>query len=296
MSKAKRKCLFFVVFILCCVIFFGCSEKESEAMNKKTEPEGRLTRIEYSQTNGMVYGDDFSVDVIPEQVLYTRFFSTTEYEYVDKENIPIDSEQWHELEEAVLAIFPVLEERHFEKEWKPFSGTVDGGGTFSFYLTWENEGKEERISYHSPNDRRFTTLFTLLEEIANPIGREIVYYDAPELNGFFISRGDSHSGKASDFSYQCTVKNEEKWYFFSYFGKDGVPSSLSTYVGEDIWKEIAEKCAELDLESAKDGSSKDKTYAVLYYSDGKQRTIKPDKKTVKELQIFFEELVSRLEE
>ena len=117
MSKAKRKCLFFVVFILCCVIFFGCSEKESEAMNKKTEPEGRLTRIEYSQTNGMVYGDDFSVDVIPEQVLYTRFFSTTEYEYVDKENIQIDSEQWHELEEAVLAIFPVLDERHLEKEW-----------------------------------------------------------------------------------------------------------------------------------------------------------------------------------
>ena len=105
MSKAKRKCLFFVVFILCCVIFFGCSEKESEAMNKKTEPEGRLTRIEYSQTNGMVYGDDFSVDVIPEQVLYTRFFSTTEYEYVDKENIPIDSENGTSWKKRCLQFF-----------------------------------------------------------------------------------------------------------------------------------------------------------------------------------------------
>lgn len=296
METSKKKSLIFVLLILYCAFLFGCSGKDTEMINRKTEPEGRLTRIEYSQTSGMEYGCDFSVDVMPDKVSYARFFSTTDYEYVDKENVPIDSEQWHKLEEAVLAIFSVLEERPYVEKKISFPGTVDGGDTFYFYLTWESEGKEERVSYYSPNDRRFTTLVDLLEETVNPIGREIIYYEAPELNGFFITQGDSHSGKASDFSYQCTVKNEEEWYFFSYFGKDGVPSHLSTCVGEDIWKEIAEKCAELEVESAKNGNSKDKTYAVLYYSDGKQRIIKPDKKTVKELQVFFEELTSRLKE
>lgn len=51
---------------------------------------------------------------------------------------------------------------------------------------------------------------------------------------------------------------------------------------------------ELELEAFPAGTYKDKRFATLYFSDGKQMTVKPDEKTMKKLQTFFEDLICRI--
>lgn len=54
---------------------------------------------------------------------------------------------------------------------------------------------------------------------------------------------------------------------------------------------------EFDLESfKKEFSSGKKPYATMYFSDNTQTTVRPDKKTMKELSNYFSDLMHELEE
>lgn len=65
---------------------------------------------------------------------------------------------------------------------------MDGGDSTSLILTWSTEDGTRSIRYDPPNDRRIHTLIALLEELADPIGREIPRYAPPELSGFYMGQ------------------------------------------------------------------------------------------------------------
>lgn len=305
------------LFLICVTAMFmtGCGKDNEEVSELEIRANQTLCGIEYWYTSGMVFGEDIHMHITDEQIVYASYFpwegmddySGEEMDCVTFENVAIEPEQWNEIEKAVMDIVPVLEQAENEKnswlkkklaEWgtKIFE-VMDGGDTSGFILTWRDEnGIETEVTYYTPGDRRFWTVLDLMKETVHPIGREIVWYDPPELVGFYVSTGgDIYSRQKNEFSYQCTVKDSDKgeWRFISYFSENGESASYSDTVNEDTWELIAEKCGELDLESL-DYNRNSKAYATLYYSDGKQQSISPGKNDLKELQSFFEELVRQL--
>ena len=132
---------------------------------------GKLIRIKYAVSSGTAYGCDFSIDVTPQQIVSARFFSEEQMDYVLLEQEPLEEAQWKELERTVSELLPVLEEAT-SGVLKPSEVSdiimLDGGDSFSFALTWEEEGKERRVEYRNTNDPRFITLIDLLKETADP--------------------------------------------------------------------------------------------------------------------------------
>lgn len=179
-----------------CAARDGDSEMPQETAHKS---ENRtLVGVEYEVVNGMVYGADFSAVIERDKIVAARYFSLDEYEkeptddepypdgYVTVEGAEITEEQWSALEEAVTEIVPILEEvsdKSFDM-LPEFIEETDGPNYRKFYLMWENEnGEKERVEYYPPNDGRFDTTISLMEEIVNPVGREINCFDEPSIGG-----------------------------------------------------------------------------------------------------------------
>lgn len=305
---------------LTAIMFLGCTDKEAAVEKGETEMEKRkdmtLVGVEYINQNGMVNGADLYMHIEKDRIVSARYFSWEgdDGDYISVEDVPIEQEQWEAIEGAVMTIVPLTEEIQnnepgfLEKLFmKAMPQPTDGPNYSGFFLIWQSEdGEKERVRYYIPSDRRFSTVVSLMEETVNPVGREIIYYDAPVLTGIYFGQGDSWSGKKDNYSYQLTLKNsagQEKeedadmeWRFNAYYSEDGERKSLNTYATKETWLSARVKCEELKLDSFPETTSREKTFATLYYSDGKQITVKPDKKTIKELQTYFESLVSDIKE
>ena len=93
------------------------------------------------------------------------------------------------MEQIILELYPLMEpipENRREVKLPPGIEVMDGGDSTSLILTWSTEDGTRSIRYDPPNDRRIHTLIALLEELADPIGREIPRYATPELSGFYM--------------------------------------------------------------------------------------------------------------
>lgn len=259
----------------------------------------QLTGVKYSSLVGMTYGEDFSIDIEKDRIVCARYFRPTECDYEDISNVAVTPEQWDRIEAAVYAILPVLKVSTPKKhgllsffsliEAKP----VDGPNDFSFSLTWQSpNGSGETVSYQCPSDRRFSTLVSILMETANPIGREITYYDAPVINGLHVVNGSY--GKKGFFSYQFTVdaSSQNKWNFFAYYEQDGEIRSFSSKFDAAKWDEFSRSLSISDLETLKDASYGSKTTIKIYYSDSSQRVVRPDKDTLDQIRTAFESFIS----
>lgn len=281
------------------------SETTEERNNMITE-ELTLCGVRYHYSSGMEFGRDRSVNITDKEIVSASFYpwegqnnyEGDETEKIEIENQPITAEQWAEIEKAIQNIVPILEEYH--ETYNPFSAIgenimLDGGDKSGFSLTWRSpDGSEKTVSYYQPGDRRYyVTVIDTLMETVHPVGREIVWYGEPVLEGIYITSGDSYSGRKGNFSFQCTRKNEEEWWYFAYFGIDGKVVSLSLTVDESCWSIIDEKVKALGIESLEKGEKKDR-YITLYYSDGKSVNVLPDKKLLNELESFFTELSREL--
>lgn len=259
----------------------------------------QLTGVKYSSLVGMTYGEDFSIDIEKDRIVCARYFRPTECDYEDISNVAVTPEQWDRIEAAVYAILPVLKVSTPKKhgllsffsliEAKP----VDGPNEFSFSLTWQSpNGSGETVSYQCPSDRRFSTLVSILMETANPIGREIIYYDAPVINGLHVVNGSY--GKKGYFSYQFTVdvSSQDKWNFFAYYEQGGEIRSFSSKFDAAKWDEFSRSLSISDLETLKDASYGSKTTIKIYYSDSSQRVVRPDKDTLDQIRTAFESFIS----
>ena len=284
-----------------CTLLAGCTdnEKEEEAVKNTVDETLTLAAVEYETRNGMVYGEDISMHIQRDKIVFARYFSVEKMEadeysdgYETKEDVPITEEQWEKISEAVEAIRPLLEECKpavFNPASTIFEAT-DGPNYTNFYLTWENDnGEQSRVQYYSPGDRRFRTLLDLMEETVNPIGREIIYYEAPVMNGIYLEKGDPFTGKKDSYSYQLTPdgNTENEWYFFCYYVEEGETKSYSNKLSDSDWAAFMEKCSHIDFEALEEGKSKT-AELTLYYSDNTQKSVKADKETVKKLKEAFE--------
>ena len=134
----------------------GCGEKK-----KTVSPQtlGTLAAIEYGRRVDMVWGENFSVRVAPEEIVFIDYFVEEDRDYRFESGIPLDDGQWQQLETAVLELLPglteikpqkeTLWERLFKKE-EPF--LLDGADSSTLSFDWKTEDGIVSVSYNWKND------------------------------------------------------------------------------------------------------------------------------------------------
>ena len=161
---------------------------DSTQETKDNVPPGTLVGVTYSC--GGMSRDDFWIILSPDAIVEASYWPEQEteedeirYDPATKEDVSITAEQWADVEQIVLELYPVMEPRPEPRQPSKLAawlGARDSTSSSSFRLTWDTEDGPLEIRYSSPNDRRITTLTALLKELADPIGREIPRYDPPE--------------------------------------------------------------------------------------------------------------------
>lgn len=305
------------------------TKKEEEDLETNNKP--TLCGVEYRYKSSMTYGMDISIHITDKEIVYASYYPWEGinnydgdlYEEIIIEHQPIEPAQWADIERAVNAVLPILGEgkvvnpagkentafgfsggfpslNGFSGGLQPLSGftddiqPVDGVDSSVFRLTWREKGEETTYSYRKPGDKRFLTLIDVLCETVHPVGREIIWYGEPVIEGVYVTTGNTHSGKDSDFSFQCTKKAEGEWWFFANYGENEQPVSYTTTVNEEIWNRISEKLTELKVTQWEEGKYGNDLKLTLYYSDEKQLHFTPDKNNLKELKDFFIGIIEEL--
>lgn len=135
-------------------------------------PPGTLVRLEYTRVRGTVAGEDFSLSLSPEEILWASYWAEEDggYRPEETEHVPITPDQWAEVEQEVLDLYPALaplvwQEPDQQGEWADVQ-MLDGGDRDEFTLTWQTGEGEETLTYSKPNDPGVLTLIPLLEELA----------------------------------------------------------------------------------------------------------------------------------
>ena len=191
--RAKTRITAFLCLILCAVpvLLTGGAKKETEGTEMEKRAGQTLCGVSYHYASGMVYGEEFRIELTPEQIVSASYFpwegiedyTGEETDCITIENQPIDSSQWEAIEQAVMELLPVLKAQEPKKEklikwwnkwWEKRLEVLDGGDICQFSLTWRAEdGSEQTVYYVIPSDSRFYTLLDLMKETVHPIGRAI---------------------------------------------------------------------------------------------------------------------------
>ena len=134
----------------------GCGGKKKAV---SPQPLGTLATIEYGRRVDMVWGENFSVRVVPGEIVFIDFFVEEDRDYRFESGIPLENDQWQVLETAALELLPGLTEIKPQKEtlWKrlfkkeePF--LLDGADSSTLSFDWETENGIVTISYGWKND------------------------------------------------------------------------------------------------------------------------------------------------
>jgi hypothetical protein len=152
------------------LIFSGCGGKDASA---SAQPPGTLKAIEYGRRVDMVWGENFSVRVAQEEIIFIDYFVEEDRDYRFESGIPLEEGQWEKLEIAVLELLPglieskpkkeTLWERIFKKE-DPF--LLDGADSSTLCLDWKTEEGLVSVSYNWRNDDpKAQELFELLHAL-----------------------------------------------------------------------------------------------------------------------------------
>ena len=138
------------------LIFSGCGGKAGTAA---PQPLGTLAAIEYGRRVDMVWGENFSVRVVPGEIVFIEYFVEEDRDYRFESGIPLENDQWQQLETAALELLPglteikpqkeTLWERIFKKE-DPF--LLDGADISTLSFDWETENGIVTVSYSWKND------------------------------------------------------------------------------------------------------------------------------------------------
>jgi hypothetical protein len=138
------------------LIFSGCGGKAGTAA---PQPLGTLAAIEYSRSVDMVWGENFSIRVAPEEIIFIDYFVEENRDYRFESGIPLEGSQWQQLETAALELLPSLTEikpkketswKHLFKKEEPF--LLDGADSSTLSFDWETENGIVTVSYSWKND------------------------------------------------------------------------------------------------------------------------------------------------
>ena len=159
------------------LIFSGCGGKAGTAA---PQPLGTLAAIEYGRRVDMVWGENFSVRVAPEEIVFIDYFVEEDRDYRFGSGISLEDGQWQQLETTALELLPglteikpqkeTLWERLFKKE-EPF--LLDGADSSTLSFDWKTEDGIVSVSYNWKNDDpKMQELISLLKSLQNNIKGE----------------------------------------------------------------------------------------------------------------------------
>ena len=265
-------------------------------------PPGELVGIRFEMSGGsMNFHSEFGIEVTPDEIVWAEYWPEEDYgiDITRKEHVPVTEAQWGDLVRIVGDLFeelrPVPEKTPGEDEALLDGEDIeilDGGDYWLLYLTWRTADGDKTVQYYNTSDRREQTLVSLLMELAEPIGREIVWYEAPVISGVF------YYDKKNEESLQCTRFDEGTYYFIARYyetpaaKKKGEKRDVTKIVSDEIWADFAAFFEPLEekLKRFPSGRTFDDPLAMtVYQSDGRQYTVRPDAETAEKIRAFFVE-------
>ena len=194
MRQGRRAAVLCTAVLALILLFLGAfylmqQGGDAPMQTESSMPPGTLTGVMYSDFGGMTVRNDFFIWLSPDAIVETFYYPEEPpkgvgwHDRFEKENVPISAEQWADVEQVVLELYPLMKPKPEPRIdlWSSLGrwlgGVKDGVSSSSITLIWDTEEGEQRIKYSSPNDKRISTLVALLKELADPIGREIPRYD-----------------------------------------------------------------------------------------------------------------------
>ena len=195
MKQGKRAAVFCTAALALILLLAGALYLMQQGGNapmqtESSTPPGTLTGVMYGYSGGMRVRNDFFIWLSPDAIVETFYYPEEPpkgvgwHERFEKENVPISAEQWTDVEQVVLELYPLMKPKPEPRIdlWSILGRWLGGAkddevSSSSITLIWDTEEGEQRIKYASPNDKRISTLVALLKELADPIGREIPRYD-----------------------------------------------------------------------------------------------------------------------
>lgn len=178
-----------LILLLAGALYLKQQGGNAPMQTESSTPPGTLTGVMYGYSGGMTVRNDFFIWLSPEAIVETFYYLEEPpkgvgwHDRFEKENVPISAEQWTDVEQVVLELYPLMKPKPEPRTdlWSSLGrwlgGVKDEVSSSSITLIWDTEEGEQRIKYASPNDKRISTLVALLKELADPIGREIPRYD-----------------------------------------------------------------------------------------------------------------------
>ncbi|MBO5779237.1 MAG: hypothetical protein J6R82_06690 [Clostridia bacterium] len=172
-----KTCIRILSLAMAMLMFSGCGGKMKASA---PQPLGTLAAIEYGRSVDMVWGENFSVRVAPGTVVFIDFFVEEDRDYRFESGIPLEDDQWQQLESAALELLPglteikpkkeTLWERLFKKE-EPF--LLDGADSSTLSFDWETENGIVTVNYNwKYDDSKMQELISLLKSLQNNIKGE----------------------------------------------------------------------------------------------------------------------------
>ena len=144
---------------------------------------GKLCAVSYEYNAGsMERRTGFFIEVTPDEVVSCGYYAPLRRDMVEKSHKSISAKRWEQLEKIILILYPGMEQFEPAEDPDPMPEDVhvlDGGYKNALTLTWSTEDGTFSSLYIQSSDRRYMTLYTLLREIAQPIGRKIPWYEGP---------------------------------------------------------------------------------------------------------------------
>ena len=150
-----KTCIRILSLAMAMLMLSGCGKRKAVS----PQPLGTLSAIEYGRRVDMVWGENFSVRVAPEEIVFIDYFVEEDSDYRFGSGIPLEDGQWQQLETAALELLPGLREikpkketwweRLFKKE-EPF--LLDGADSSTLSFDWETENGIVTVSYSWKND------------------------------------------------------------------------------------------------------------------------------------------------
>ena len=279
----------------------GRNEVRPEMPELKVVP-GTLMAVSYSSGSGSMARQDFEIRLSRNEIEYACFWpcDTNSEDMSEIQHIPVDPQQWAEVESVILSMYRNLEE--FVPAPAPELSDdlliLDGGDYSDLSLTWESDGVSVQKQYLWPGDRRVLTLTALLEELVDPCGREIVWYDEPVLDRIYIRREYPLNHK-KDYSFQFHLADydpDEEAYreLIYYLGKLGSVDSGRLRLDDGAWEAFLALAETTMLEYFPEAVKSDKCFrCTLYSSDGSYKDTVLNEETEELLISFFKELITQ---
>lgn len=166
-----RKWSLIGILLMLLQAFGGCSNGEAIQTEQTV-----LASVILDHGHGSMWGCQFYVNINAEQIVETSYFpaENSNGDQVSRNNIPIAQEQWEQVEAAVMAVKPQLQQVKQPGWWERIlrstgSQKLDGGEFRYLTLTWQSGEETQEVVYEWLGSEEAAELERLLEELVDSL-------------------------------------------------------------------------------------------------------------------------------